>query len=77
MSMQPLGENISNSPNGFKGPLSLKHIAKNKLEHNLLLQIHLRNLEGVKDILWIFDLEVEAGVLPDLNKQMCNGYTPP
>ena len=56
-------------------PGSMKHIAKEKLEHLLLSQLTTRNLDGVQFILSVFDLEISSDILPDLDKTMSNGET--
>ena len=57
-------------------PSSLQHIIKDKVEHILIKEIQASNVQGVRKILALLAYDISDCARPDLNKIMCNGYTP-
>jgi ankyrin repeat protein len=57
-------------------PKSLLSISKNKVEHVLMKHILNDDEENVEDILSLFQLDLSTTSRPEINREMCNGWTP-
>jgi hypothetical protein len=59
-----------------KDPKLLQTMTKDKVEHLLLQHICQSDEEKVEEVLSLFQLDLSSKSRPEVNRELCNGWTP-